>query len=253
MARYQMILAYDGTLYEGFQRQVRRCSVQSEVEDALKKIGWTGSSILSAGRTDSGVHASGQVIAFDLDWKHQAQDLVNAINANLPANIAAQAAREAPVDFHPRYDAISRIYRYLIFCEPQRNPLRERYAWRIWPELDISNLQSAARCIPGDKDFAAFGTPPRTGGSTIRNVTRAEWKQSDDEFQFIIEANAFLYHMVRRLVFLQVLVGSGKLSLERFGQGFSDGFIKYPGLAEASGLTLEKVCYSEQEIGSNGK
>jgi tRNA pseudouridine38-40 synthase len=244
MARYQLILTYDGTLYEGFQKQARRNTVQGEVEKALRKIGWMDRSILSAGRTDTGVHASGQVIAFDLNWRHSVEDLVNALNANLPRDISARNAVETSPDFHPRFDAVSRQYRYRIYSQPQRDPFRDRFAWRIWPEMDISTLQAAAACIPGNRDFASVGTPPRPGGSTIRNVSLAEWQKADDEYVFTIEANAFLYHMVRRLVFLQVLAGSGAISVKQFEAGFTEGYLRFPGLADPCGLTFTRVSYS---------
>ncbi len=129
MARYQVILAYDGADFFGFQRQADGCgqrTVQGVVEQALRRIGWQGRAILFAGRTDVGVHASGQVIAFDLDWLHSTDALLAALNANLPADVAAQAAQLAADDFHPRYDARARCYRYRLFCQPRRDPLRER-------------------------------------------------------------------------------------------------------------------------------
>ena len=128
MARYQVVLAYDGGRYNGFQRQrsgIGR-TVQGEVENSLRRIGWDGRTILSAGRTDSGVHAAGQVIAFDLEWKHTLDELQAALNAHLPADIAARSVQPAAGDFHPRYAARMRCYRYRIYCQPVRDPLGER-------------------------------------------------------------------------------------------------------------------------------
>ena len=147
MARYQVILAYDGTEFVGFQRQAqgkKSRTVQAAIETALRQIGWQGRAILAAGRTDTGVHAAGQVVAFDLDWSHGEQALLAALNANLPPDVAAQAAFERRADFHPRYDALSRSYRYSIFCRPLRDPLRERYAWRVWPAPELERLQASA-------------------------------------------------------------------------------------------------------------
>ncbi|MEN6408206.1 MAG: tRNA pseudouridine(38-40) synthase TruA [Anaerolineaceae bacterium] len=247
MARYQVILAYDGTLFEGFQRQAHARTVQSVFEDALRRIGWQDEVILSAGRTDTGVHASGQVVAFDLDWAHSPQELCAALNANLPPDVAAQDVRLADGTFHPRYDAIARTYRYRIFCQIRRNPLRERYAWRIFAPLDVQLLQQAADLLHGTHDFAPFGTPPRTGGSTIRAVTQAFWQTVEDEMVFTITANAFLYHMVRRLVFVQVLVGHGKLTLEQLVEGWVLPSPIAPGLAAPQGLTLAQVDYPTVE------
>ncbi len=115
MARYQIILAYDGTGFFGSQRQGRTRTVQSELENALGKIGWTGKSILLAGRTDTGVHASGQVAAFDLDWGHGLDDLHKALNASLPFDMAVRRVDLAPASFHPRFHYSSR-------CPPASSP-----------------------------------------------------------------------------------------------------------------------------------
>lgn len=268
MARYQVILAYDGTQFYGFQRQAasiderKNRTVQQVVEAALQRIGWQGRTILAAGRTDTGVHASGQVIAFDLEWKHSLQELQAALNANMPFDVAAQAVSEVPSDFHPRYSAIARRYQYKIFCQAVRDPLGERYAWRVWPAVDMDRLRLAASYLPGTHDFVAFGTPPRSGGSTIRRVTQAAWwKEStqilswpDPEKQapicertalvFEIVGNSFLYHMVRRLVSLQVAIGQGELEPEGMLQFLSGGEQKIVhGLAPPHGLTLAEVIY----------
>src|SRR5512146_243567 len=130
MARYQIILAYDGTDFLGSQRQAGSRTVQLVLENALRKIGWKGKSILLAGRTDTGTHASGQVAAFDLEWRHPVHKLQDALNASLPSDMAVWETNIAPAHFHPRYDAVSRRYRYRLFCSGQRDPLRERFAWR---------------------------------------------------------------------------------------------------------------------------
>jgi len=246
MARYQVVIAYDGTAFRGMQRQGNARTVQGEVEKALKTIGWGGQSILIAGRTDTGVHASGQVIAFDLPWKHALADLQNALNANFPKDLAARFVKKTPNEFHPRYDAISRIYVYKIICNPTCDPLRERYAWRVWPEIDLKVAQTLAAKLMGKHDFAAFGTPPQEGGTTIRHIIQARWDQNRDEFLFEVEGNAFLYHMVRRMVSIQVEIGQGKLDPESIS-----GFLNYEelkmiqGLAPAYGLCLTKVKYAE--------
>jgi tRNA pseudouridine38-40 synthase len=240
---YKVVLAYDGTAFSGMQRQKNGRSVQAEVEEALRKIGWMGKSILSAGRTDAGVHASGQVIAFDLDWKHSAQDLVNALNAGLPSDVAAKSAEQAPADFHPRYSAKVRRYEYRLFCQPQPDPLRERYAWRVWPAVSIEPIQMAAATLIGEHDFAAFGSPPKKDGNTVRVVYEAGWQQTEsDEFLFSVAAMAFLYHMVRRMVGLQVKVGQG-LAEPDIVQSVLDGRSKVKELAPPQGLCLVAVEY----------
>ena len=220
MARYQIILAYDGTGFLGSQRQASSRTVQSELEKALRKIGWQGQTVFLAGRTDTGTHASGQVAAFDLDWNHGLKKLQDALNAYLPRDMAVREVKAASDDFHPRFDASSRCYRYRLFCASVRDPLRERYAWRVWPA--VTDLATLADIWPGRHDFAAFGSPPRSGGSTVRTVMSARWQQQADEWIFEIRADAFLYRMVRRLVYAQVAVGQARLSASTLVQALDD-------------------------------
>ncbi len=245
MERYQIILAYDGTGFLGSQRQATtRRTVQVELEKALRALGWSGLTVFLAGRTDTGVHASGQVAAFDFEWQHSLEDLNNALNANLPADMAVREVVLAADNFHPRFDATSRRYRYRLFCQSVRDPLRERYAWRVWPP--VSDLRPLAKIWPGRHDFAAFGTPPRRGGSSLRSVFSAEWQLQADEWSFEIQADAFLYRMVRRLVFVQVAVGQGRLPAQALAQALQrkPGVHSLPpGLAPPNGLTLVEVRY----------
>jgi tRNA pseudouridine38-40 synthase len=243
MARYQITLAYDGTDFQGFQRQGKFRTVQSVVEAALRQLNWQGRTILAAGRTDTGVHAAGQVVAFDLDWAHSPEALGRALNASLPDDVAVKEVIVAADDFHPRYAAISRTYRYSLYCKPERDPLRERYAWKVWPRVELNLLQCAATMLPGARDFRAFGTPQRRGASTIRAVLQAQWQEQAEVVTFEITANAYLYHMVRRLVFAQVLVGQGRLGLEEFESGVIEAKDLPPGLAPAQGLVLAAVSY----------
>jgi tRNA pseudouridine38-40 synthase len=244
LALYQVILAYDGSDFSGFQRMPKARTVQGVVETALQQLGWQERTILAAGRTDAGVHASGQVVAFSLEWKASLGKLQSALNANLPRDVAVSAVSEAKPNFHPRYDATARRYRYRIICQEWRDPLRERYAWRVWSEFDLDLMQTAAQYLAGKHDFAAFGTPPRSGGSTIRTVYQAGWKAEGLEMDFDILADAFLYHMVRHLVGVQVKIGQGKLPPD-FLLKLLNGGAKPPmqSLAPPQGLTLVEVVY----------
>src|SRR5258706_1247108 len=246
MARYQIVLAYDGSGFSGSQRQAAKSrTVQSELERALTRLGWPGKSVLLAGRTDTGAHASGQVAAFDLEWNHPLEELVAALNGNLPVDIAVSAAKIVSDDFHPRFDATSRRYRYHIFCQPLRNPLRERYAWRVWPPLDGKTLQYAAKLFLGRHDFAAFGSPPRPGSSTIRTVMKTGWQSRDDEWTYEVQADAFLYRMVRKLVHVQVAAGQSRCPARAIVDALEGQPRGIPcGLAPANGLILIEVTYS---------
>ena len=247
MARYQLKLAYDGTEFFGFQRQGNTRTVQKVLESTLSEMGWRDKTILFAGRTDTGVHASGQVAVFDLEWNHSIEKLKTALNAKLPEDVAVSEVELANADFHPRYDAVSRIYRYTIYHQPDPNPLVDHYAWRIWPGLDGEKLSEAASHLLGSHDFSAFGRPMKPGSSTVRTVMKSEWFPTENGWEYQIEANAFLYHMVRRSVYLLVQVARGKLSPERLIEGINNQAAMKPGLAPARGLNLWQVNYDGGE------
>jgi len=251
MARYQVILAYDGSRFCGSQVQAKSRTVQGELEKALRKLGWAGKSVLMAGRTDTGVHAIGQVAVFDLEWSHTSEKLFKAVDTYLPPDLAVRSLIPVAADFHPRFDAVSRQYRYRLFCEPIRDPLREKYLWRVFPPVNGDALIQNAGIFLGTHDFAAFGSPttPAPRGTTVRTVTKAEWKRMPDgEWQFEVRADAFLYRMARRLVFVQVSLAQGKISLERV-QNALERREKLPaGLAPAHGLTLVEVKYGSHEL-----
>lgn len=244
MERYQLILAYDGTQFFGFQRQGSERTVQAEVENALRKLGWQGRAILSAGRTDTGVHAAGQVIAFDLQWPHPPDALQRALNAHLPGDIAVQDVRVALPEFHPRYDALWRCYHYHLQPTPVRHPLLDRYTWQVWPALDPERLQAAARILTGMHDYRAFGAPTSPGGSTVRVVYTSRWQPMDEgRWRYEVTGNAFLYHMVRRLVYAQVLVAQNRLEIGALEAAVQTGAAIPPGMAPAHGLVLQEVHY----------
>jgi tRNA pseudouridine38-40 synthase len=159
--------------------------------------------------------------------------------------------------FHPRFDASARCYRYTLFCQPLRDPIRERFAWRVWPEIDRQVLPEIARLFLGMHDFSAFGSPTTPRGSTVRTVMKAEWSQpreAEDEWQFEVQADAFLYRMVRKLVFVQVAAAQGKVSAGRIAASLANTVSaaakteKIPaGLAPAHGLALVEVAYARNE------
>ena len=250
--RYGAILAYDGTAFQGFQRQPQPTpTIQAAVEAALKKIGGADVGIVAAGRTDAGVHAAGQVIAFDLAWRHSESELLRAVNAQLPADIALRKIWQAP-GFHPRFDARWRQYAYRIRTPETREPLTARYEWQFTGmRLDLPEMQAAAAICIGEHDFAAFGTPPQAGSdNTIRQVFKSEW-ESDENGELLIyriRGTAFLYHMVRRLVGLMALVGRGRLTSGDFAAILgSRDIARAKSLAPPQGLTLEAVGYAPLE------
>ena len=248
MARYRAVVEYDGTDLFGFQRQAAGRTVQGELEAALGRVGWAGQSVLGAGRTDSGVHAAGQVIAFDFDWQHGAEDLARALNANLPTDIAVRALEACAPGFHPRFDARARRYRYTLYNRPLRSPLASRYAWQVWPELDLAVLQAASATLLGRHNFAAFGSPAaERGGSTFRTVSLAEWHTAPGPagwLTFDIQAESFLFRMVRSLVGALKRAGSGELTTAQFEAILASGDrAQCPPIAPPQGLCLMEVLY----------
>ncbi len=213
--RVRAVVAYDGTDYGGFQRQANAPTVQAALEAALVQVTRETVTVLAAGRTDAGVHAAGQVIAFDTAWRHGLDDLQRAFNAVLPADISVRKLEEVAPDFHPRYAARSRHYRYTVYQRRVRSPLARRYSLHVAAPLDVVAMQRAAWFLVGEHDFATFGRPPQ-GEATVRRVLRAEWGGEPPWLTFDIEANAFLYRMVRSIVGTLLLVGRGGMSVEEF-------------------------------------
>lgn len=250
MTRYRATIAYDGTEFHGFQRQAKGRTVQGELERALGEVAQPGATVLGAGRTDSGVHAAGQVIGFEADWRHGPEDLRRALNAHLPPDLVVLMMSEAPAEFHPRRSARGRRYRYTIYQSPQRHPLIDRYAWQVWPPLSMAALNQASARLIGQHDFAAFGTAPDEGGHTRRRVARSEWNtETPDEpevtlLRFHIEADAFLFRMVRSLVGTLKSVGLGSLRPDEFEAVLNSRDRARSGpAAPAQGLCLMEVTY----------
>ena len=245
MALYKINVSYDGTDFHGYQRQTQLRTVQSEIEKALARLGWSEESILSSGRTDTGVHADGQVAVFEFEWKHSDEDLKKALNSTLPADVSIREISHVRDGFHPRYDAKSRIYRYQIYLSPTTDPIKDRFSWRVWPKLDYPLIGTAEKLFLGSHDFRMFGKPYYSGGRTERFIEKVECLQDENEYiaSFQIQANSFLYHMVRRIVFILVRVGQGKIEPGSIKESFEGINNLPPGIAPAKGLFLEEIIY----------
>lgn len=245
--RYRAVVSYDGTAYQGFQRQAGSTpTIQVALERAIAQVSQQQVTVIGAGRTDAGVHAAGQVIAFDIAWTHSDHDLLRALNAVLPDDIALQELAQHP-GFHPRFDALSRVYRYTVVHAEERQPLLGRYTWHIRGKLDVQVMQVAARLLLGEHDFATFGAPPK-GTNTVREVMRSEWQIEQQSygalFNYWIEANAFLHHMVRRVVGMLMDVGRGMRTIQQFEAAFRAAKLASAWtVAPPQGLFLESVRY----------
>lgn len=246
VCRFRAIVAYDGSAYVGYQRQRDdQATVQGELEKALARMARQPVNVLGAGRTDSGVHATGQVIAFDLAWPHGRVALQKAMNANLPSDIAIRDVQRVDARFHPRFDARRRAYDYYIeeCLDGVRRPLSRGRQWQIMTPLDMAAMNVAASYLVGTHDFATFGQPPQ-GTNTVRTIHTAVWRRDGDSLIFSISADAFLYRMVRSIVGSLKLVGDGKWSVAQFKNAFeAQDRAQAATTAPAHGLYLVSVMY----------
>jgi tRNA pseudouridine38-40 synthase len=237
------VVEYDGTDYLGFQVQAQGATIQGEIERALAAVAQEEVRVVGAGRTDAGVHAQGQVIAFSTAWRHPVEGLQRALNAVLPKDIAVRELMPVAEDFHPRFDAVSREYRYTIFNQPLRSSLARLFAYHFPQPLDVAAMNEAAGSLVGSHDFASFGRAPQ-GDNTVRELYRAQWTSEEPFVYFDIVANAFLYRMVRSLVGTLLLVGTGGLSLDGFEEILRSVDRSRAGqVAPAHGLCLIRVNY----------
>jgi tRNA pseudouridine38-40 synthase len=198
--KLRLTLEYDGTGFRGWARQPGERTVEGVVRDALTAVfpQWHGLAV--AGRTDTGVHATGQVVSADVEDGPPPERAVGALNSVLPEDVAAVAAKEAAADFHARFSARSRSYRYRVLLRRERSPFESRRAlW--WPRpVDLDSLVASAALLVGEHDFRAF-TPTETQHEVFRrSVQAASWERRDDRLDFTITADSFLRHMVRTLV-----------------------------------------------------
>ena len=256
------LVAYDGSAYRGFQYQANAASIQCELEAALDQVAERRGRVAGAGRTDAGVHASGQVIAVQVHWQHDLAALQRAWNVHLPAAITVRRLVEVPDEFHPRRSALSRTYRYTVrqgggegpVRAPRRSPLTDQFALYVVRPLDAQAMQQAAQVLVGSHDFATFGQPPQ-GESTRRTVYTAEWRVVREDLPplgdypgpklvFTVTANAFLRQMVRCFVASLLTVGRGQWSVEDLAEALAaaDRSRSAPP-APPQGLVLEKVTY----------
>jgi tRNA pseudouridine38-40 synthase len=210
--RIVLILEYDGSQYCGWQSQPNGCSVQDALERALLEIACETIRVVTAGRTDTGVHALYQVVHFDTLVCRPLSAWVRGVNAFLPKDIAVLWASEISVEFHARFSAIERHYQYLLSNHSVRPAINHQKTGWYHAALNLESMQMAARILIGKHDFSAFRASECQAKSPIRTLTRLEISQQGNLFFFDIRANAFLQHMVRNIVGCLVYVGKGKYS-----------------------------------------
>ena len=208
--RIALVLEYDGSHYCGWQSQRSGGSVQDALEAALSKIACSDIRVVTAGRTDTGVHASYQVLHFDTQAQRPNSAWVRGVNALLPNSIAVLWASQIPDNFHARYCASERCYLYLLLNHPVRPGLHHGKMGWFHQTLDLEPMQVAAKILLGEHDFSAFRAAECQAKSPIRNLTKLEITRQGDIIAFELRANAFLHHMVRNIVGCMVYVGKGR-------------------------------------------
>lgn len=211
--RLALTIEYEGTRYHGFQSQASAPTVQAELERAIRQLTGAPARVHAAGRTDAGVHALAQVIAFDTAAAHPPATVVRALNHWLPPDIAVKSASVAPAHFDPRRHARRRAYRYRILNAPARSPLARRFACHIPQPLNVPQMQAAAALFLGEHDFIRFAAPLPPGKSPVRAVSAASITQAGAEIVFDVAANAFLRRQVRRMAGVLADIGLGKLTI----------------------------------------
>lgn len=246
---FKLTLEYDGSKFSGWQQQINARTVQGELLSAARELLHSEVDIQGAGRTDSGVHALGQVAHLKLrtPTRLTVEHLLRELNDRLPSSIAVVELQPAPARFHARHDALTRSYFYQI--STRKAALAKRYVWWIKEPLDLDLMQQAAALLAGRHDFAAFRTPDpsKPGESTIVVVDSAEVGRDGHMIVFRIEASHFLWKMVRRLAGTLVRIGKSELSVEQFRELLSGralaGLDVAAWTAPASGLFLEGIKY----------
>lgn len=251
MRTFRATVQYDGTEYAGFQRQRAATTVQGALESAIAAVTGEESFVDGAGRTDAGVHARGQVVSFRTSNALEASVLLRALNARLPQSIVVQELSEAREGFHARYDAVGRTYEYVIYNQALPSPFWRRYAWHVREPLDVELMRQSLLVLQGEQDFASFGRPmayTREGitayGSTVRHLGTARCWADESLVRVLVEANAFLRQMVRRIVGTAVQVGRRRLTVQDMVRIVQTRQITAAGpVAPAHGLYLVNVLY----------
>jgi tRNA pseudouridine38-40 synthase len=249
--KFKLTIAYDGTAYEGWQVQKTGTGVQELVETALAKLFPSKPRLHSASRTDTGVHALGMVAHFEIpgaEFKLSTSKLVLALNAWLPEDIRVLSTTRVPKDFHARFDAAGKQYRYFVWNHTAMNPLLRHTAWQVTRPLNLKAMRAAAPLFVGRRDFKSFAASRNYEmKSTVRRLARCDIKKSGSLLTFVIEGDGFLYKMCRGIVGTLVQIGLGKFPADEIKRMLLKKDRRVAGMtAPAQGLVLWRVFYSTQ-------
>lgn len=247
MKNYKLVIQYEGTRYQGWQRQITTDNtIQGKLEAVLSKMTGTKVEISGSGRTDTGVHALGQVANVHLDTKLSTDEIMEYMNQYLPEDIAVISVEEADERFHARLNASEKIYEYRVLCSSVPHIFDRRYVYVMPKELDIKAMQEAAAYFIGKHDFKAFCTKKKMKKSTVRNIKEIVINRVGDEVRFRYTGNGFLYHMVRIMTGTLLEVGRGERKAEEMPLILESGNREMAGeLIPGRGLTLVEVRYEK--------
>jgi tRNA pseudouridine38-40 synthase len=245
--RIALGIEYDGQAFAGWQWQPGRRTLQSAVDEALSRVAAEPVRVVCAGRTDAGVHALEQVAHFDTQAHRKPYSWLMGANTELPEDVRVLWVREVPEEFHARYSAIARVYRYVILNRPMRSALQRRQVTWHYPPLDIEPMREAARHLIGEHDFSSFRAQGCQSKSPNRFMHFIHVRRDDDRVIIELCANAFLHHMVRNIAGVLMEIGSGKQPPEWARQVLQARDRARGGVtAPADGLYLSGVCYPER-------
>ena len=252
MRRVKLVIEYDGTGLCGWQRQDNGPTIQQHVEEALERMLGEFVRITGASRTDAGVHAHGQVAHFPTTTNIPCRGFRRGLNGHLPAAIAVVQAEDVPEDFHARFSARGKHYRYLVLARPDRSPLAARYSWYRPRPLDLRAMQEAATCMEGERDFSAFRAVGCSAKTAVRTVTTVRVSRQEHHIQIDVWGNAFLRNMVRIMAGTLVEVGQGAFTPSQVTDIISNRHRPDAGqTAPAAGLRLMRVYYDQAPVPSD--
>lgn len=241
---FKLVIAYDGSNYCGWQKQVNNKTVEGELIKACNRIFNGDFVIKGSSRTDSGVHALGQVASLEVESEIALYKITPALNCYLPDDIVIQSTEEVEMNFHPRYCAKEKTYSYKIYNAKVPLPQLSRYTYFYYKDIDIKSMQKAAQYFVGEHDFFAFSSPGGTVKTSTRILYRCEVIKKDDLIEIIVTGNSFLYNMVRIMVGTLIDVGIGKIKPEDISTIIeSKDRYKAGKKAPARGLTLVEIKY----------
>lgn len=216
--RVALGLEYDGVAFCGWQKQSDVVTLQAALESALAVIAQELIAVTAAGRTDTGVHALMQVVHFDTNVKREMSSWVRGVNSHLPKGMVVRFAKEVTADFHARFDAFARSYRYVLSASAVRPAVLSGKVGWTHLSLDLNLMKQAALLLIGEHDFSSFRSSECQAKSPVKTMTKADVYQDNSLFCFDFEGNAFLHHMVRNLVGALIYVGSGRMNMDQFAE-----------------------------------